>query len=141
MAKESDLLLANQLNIMGKKTNFSKNNKRTVAVDGFMTFDELENGLRIADFECCEKVEVEAFTARCKVQVVRDGNVYITEIPKRVRNKPMFRDDNCSLSLGQDGKYYFVFSLPEQLVDELPEQLVRQASAIAQKVLREIICR
>jgi hypothetical protein len=72
---------------------------------------------------------------------MRDGNVYMTEKPKRQKNKPLFRDDNSSLSLGRDGKYYFVFTLPEQLVAELPEQLVRQASAIAQKVIRELICR
>ena len=105
-----------------------------------MTFGMLENGLRIADFECCEDVEMEQFITKCKVQGMRDGNLYMTELPRRQRNKPLFRDDNSSLSLGRDGKYYFVFTLPEQLVAELPEQLVRQASAIAQKVIRELIC-
>ena len=105
-----------------------------------MTIGMLENGLRTVDFECCEDVQMEAFAARCKVQGMRDGNIYMTELPKRVRNKPLFRDDNSSLSLGRDGKYYFIFTLPEQLVAELPEQLVRQASAIAQKVIRELIC-
>ena len=103
-----------------------------------MTFGKLENGLRTADFMCVEDIGMEAFTAHCKVQVMRDGNVYITELPKRIRNKAIFRDDNCSLSLGQDGKYYFYFSLSKELVDELPAELVRQASAIAQKVIREI---
>ena len=104
-----------------------------------MTFGQLENGLRIADFECCEDVQMEAYIAKCKVQRMRDGNVYITELPKRIRNKPMFRDDCCSLTLGHDGRFYFVFSMPEELVDELPQQLVRQASAIAQKVIRELL--
>lgn len=104
-----------------------------------MTFGELNNGLHTADFMCGEDVELEAYAAKCKVQVMRDGNVYVTELPKRVRNKAIFRDDNCSLSLGRDGKFYFVFTLPEELVDELPEQLVSQAGAIAQKVLRNII--
>ena len=117
----------------------TKNNQRVLTADGMMTFGELENGLRIADFECCEDVQLEAFIAKCKVQVMRDGNVYITELPKRVRNKPMFRDDCCSLTLGHDGRFYFVFSMPAELVDELPQQLVRQAGAIAQKVIREII--
>jgi hypothetical protein len=70
---------------------------------------------------------------------MRDGNVYITELPKRVKNKPMFRDDHYSQSLGRDGRYYFVFSLPEQQVDGLPKELVRQASAIAQKVMKNLI--
>ena len=116
-------------------------NKRMVTLDGMMTFGQLENGLRIADFECCEDVQMEAYIAKCKVQRMRDGNVYITELPKRIRNKPMFRDDCCSLTLGHDGRFYFVFSMPEELVDELPQELVRQAGAIAQKVLRELICK
>ena len=104
-----------------------------------MTFGMLENGLRTADFNCCEDVEMEAFIANFKVQGMRDGNVYMTELPKRVRNKPLFRDDNSSLSLGRDGRYYFYFSLPEEMVEQLPEQLVRQAGAIAQKVIRELV--
>ena len=111
-----------------------------MTLNGMMTFGECENGLRFADFECCEDVEMEPFVGDCRVQVMRDGNVYITERPKRIRNRALLRDDNSSLSLGRDGKYYFVFTLPEQLVAELPEQLVRQASAIAQKVIRELIC-
>lgn len=114
-------------------------NVRVLTLNGMMTFGKLENGLRTADFECCEDVKLEAFIAKCKVQGMRDGNVYITELPKRVRNRPMFRDDNCALTLGHDGRFYFVFSMPAQLVDELPQQLVRQAGAIAQKVLKEII--
>ena len=119
----------------------TKKNVRVVTLNGTMTFGELENGLRTADFECCDDVRLEAFVAKCKVQRMRDGNVYISELPKRVRNRPMFRDDNCSLTWGHDNRFYFVFSMPAQLVDELPQQLVRQAGAIAQKVLREIICK
>ena len=110
-----------------------------VTLDGMMTVGQLENGMHFADFECCEDVQMEAYIAKCKVQLMRDGNVYITELPKRLRNKPMFRDDNSSLTLGRDGRFYFVFSMPAQLVDELPQQLVRQASTIAQKVIRELI--
>lgn len=119
--------------------NTKKNSSKQISVDGLMTFGELNNGLHTADFMCGEDVELEAYAAKCKVQVMRDGNVYVTELPKRIRNKAIFRDDNCSLSLGRDGKFYFVFTLPQELVDELPEQLVSQAGAIAQKVLRNII--
>ena len=114
--------------------------QREVTLDGLMTIGKSENGLRRADFECCEDVEMEAFVAHFKVQYMRDGNIYMTELPKRIRNKAIFRDDNASLSHGQDGKYYFYFSRDEERVDELPQQLVRQAGAIAQKVLRELIC-
>ena len=107
-----------------------------VTLDGMMVFGKLDNGLRYADFECCEDTEMEAFSGNCKVQIMRDGNVYITELPKRIRNRALFRDDNCSLSLGKNGKFYFVFSMPAAQVDELPAELIRQASAIAGKMIR-----
>jgi hypothetical protein len=116
----------------------NKKNEKEITLDGLMTIGRVENMMH-AEFMCCEDVRIDAAVTNCKVQVMRDGNVYITELPKRIKNKPMFRDDNCSLSLGRDGRYYFVFSLPEQLVDELPKQLVRQASAIAQKVMKNLI--
>ena len=110
-----------------------------MTLNGMMTFGECENGLRFADFECCEDAEMLPFSGNCKVQIMRDGNVYITELPKRIRNQALFRDDNCSLSLGQNGKFYFVFSLPSEQLDELPGQLVRQASVIAGKVIHKLM--
>ena len=68
-----------------------------------------------------------------------DGNVYITERPRRQRNSPLFREDNSSLTLGRDGKYYFCFILPEAKSDSLPDALVHQALSIAQKVERTIL--
>ena len=122
-----------------KNNVINRTNESDMTLNGMMTFGECENGLRFADFECCEDVEMEPFVGNCKVQIMRDGNVYITERPKRTRNQALFRDDNCSLSLGQNGKFYFVFSLPSEQLDELPEQLVRQASVIAGKFLRLIM--
>ena len=113
--------------------------KRPVSLEGMMTFSKLENGLRTADFMCFEDVRMEPFRGDCRVQVMRDGNVYISELKKRVRNKALFRDDNASLSHGKDGRWYFCFSLDEDELWLLPDKLVRQASAIAQKVLREIL--
>ena len=104
-----------------------------------MTFGMLSNGLRMADFMCCEDVVADPFEGDFHVQGMRDGNVYMQQKPKRVRNKAIFRDDNASLSHGQDGKWYFYFSLEDKRIGELPEQLVRQATAIAQKVKRELI--
>ena len=113
--------------------------ERQVMLDGLMTLGLLENGLRTADFMCCEDVEMDSFSGTFKVEGKRDGNVYMTEQPKRVRNKAIFRDDNASLSQGQDKRWYFYFSLDEDQLEQLPDKLVRQASAIAQKVLRELI--
>lgn len=131
MAKESVLPLTKNSKTM--KTN-KTNSKMTTMVDGMMTFGETDNGLRILDFICTECVEMEPFMANCKVQGMRDGNVYITERPKQKHNTPLFREDNSSLTLGRDGKYYFCFILPEDLVKQLPDRLVHQALAIAQKV-------
>lgn len=107
-------------------------------VEGLMVFGKLTTELRTLDFECCEDMEMEPFEGIFKVQGMRDGNLYMTEKPKRIRNKALFRDDNSSLSLGQNGRYYFVFSMSEERVLELPQQLVRQAKAIANKVLRDL---
>jgi hypothetical protein len=127
--------------LTGNKILSKQTIQREVTVDGMMVFGQTEDGLRTADFECCEDVHLEAFIAKCKVQIMRDGNVYITELPKRVRNQAIFREDNSSLSHGQDGKYYFYFSIDESRLGELPEQLVRQASAIAQKVIKSLAVR
>ena len=67
-----------------------KESQRQVTLEGMMTFGQLEDGLRTADFQCCEDVEMEVFNGLCKVQMMRDGNVYMTELPKRVRNKPLY---------------------------------------------------
>ena len=124
---------------MKTKSNKNRTNESEMTLNGMMTFGECENGLRFADFECCEEVEMEPFVGDCRVQVMRDGNVYITERPKRIRNRALLRDDNSSLSLGQNGRFYFVFSLPAAELDKLPAQLVRQASAIAGKFMRLIM--
>ena len=104
-----------------------------------MTIGMLENGLRMADFMCCEDIEMQSFSGTFKVEGKRDGNIYMTQLPKRVRNKAIFRDNNASLSQGQDKRWYFYFSLDENQLELLPEKLVKQAGAIAQKVMRELI--
>jgi hypothetical protein len=114
---------------------------KQVTLDGMITFSQFENGMRAADFHCCEEVTIEPFCAHCKVQAMRDGNVYISQLPARKRNKPLFREDNCSLSLGHDGRYHFTFNLPAEQLDMLPQELVRQAGVIARKVMMDIIGR
>ena len=117
----------------------NQNNQSLVTAKGLMVFGQSEKGLHTADFECCDDIQVEPYTGNFKLQIMRDGNVYATERPKRVKNTPIFREDNSSLTLGKDGKYYFVFTMPEQLVTELPSQLVRQARAIARKAMSLMI--
>ena len=112
--------------------------KREITLDGLMTIGKLENGLTTGEFMNCENARIEPFRGDFRVQGMRDGNVYLTQKSKRVKNTPIFRDDNCSLSKGKNGKYYFFFSLEEERIEELPEELVRQASEIAKKVVREL---
>ncbi|MBQ6750872.1 MAG: hypothetical protein IJR02_08950 [Bacteroidaceae bacterium] len=119
------------------KKNKNKNSKLVVdhiMVDGMTTYGKMDNVLHVADFLCTEVVEMEPWTAVCKVQCMRDGNLYVTELPKRVRNKPIYREDNATFSQGQDKRWYFYFSLDEEELPRLPEELVRQAKAIARKV-------
>ena len=136
-APPDDSGLTKHSEIMEKIISISTENQ--VMLDGLLTLGMLENGLKTADFACCEDVALDAFSGTFKVEGKRDGNVYMTEKPKRIRNKALFRDDNASLSQGQDKRWYFYFSLDEDQLEQLPMKLVRQAGAIAQKVLRELI--
>ena len=70
-----------------KKIIFST--ERLVMLDGLMTLGMLENGLRTADFMCCEDVAMDAFSGNFKVQGMRDGNIYMQEQKKRVRNNAL----------------------------------------------------
>ena len=106
---------------------------KQLTLDGLMTIGVMEDGRHSADFQCCEDVEMEKFIGRFKVQAMHDGNLYMEEYPKRIRNHPLFRQDNSSLSLGRNGMYYCVFWLPEAEVRALPEKLVRQANEAAAK--------
>ena len=121
------------------KTRKSRILGEQVMVEGLMTFGKLETGLRTLDFECCEDVAAEAFKGKFVVQGMRDGNVYMSELPKRPMNKPLFREDNCSLSHGRNGRYYFVFSLDDDEVGQLPQKLTEQANAIASKMIRKLL--
>lgn len=98
-----------------------------------MTFTKNEDNLNILDFACCEYAEITPFIANCKVQAMKEGYVYITEMKKRVRNKPLMRTDNASLSKGRDKRYYFIFSMAEAQMDELPDELAYQAMVIANR--------
>ena len=113
--------------------------KKQVTVEGMMTFGQLETGERTLDFQCCEDVQAEAFRGDFYVQGMRDGNVYMEQKPRRQRTPPLFREDNSSLSHGRNGKYYFVFTMDDDQIGRLPQQLVQQAGNIARKVMKEII--
>ena len=101
-----------------------------------MTLGKLSNNLIAVDITCLEDIEMEPFSGNFHVQGMRDGNLYLQERPRRKRNESIFREDNSSLSHGKNGRYYFVFTMEEERLGELPSELIRQASAIAQKVVK-----
>jgi hypothetical protein len=116
----------------------SKNKlKKSVTLDGLMTLGQLDDGRHTADFACCEDVELEQIKGTFSVDIQRDGNVYMTENKKRIRNTPIFREDNSSFSHGRNKRYYYVFSMEDDRIEDLAEELVRQANVIAQKISRE----
>ena len=121
---------------MKKKNNFIE---RQVTLDGMLTISKLDNELRTADFECCEDTEIVPFVGRFRVQAMHNGDVYMQELPKRIRNKPLFKLDNSSLSLGRDGHYYYSFRLPESEVERLPQLLMRESRQMATKVRKNIL--
>lgn len=120
-----------------KKNNVIKSDskKREITLDGFITIGKLEDGRTIGEFLNCEDARIKPFSGNFRVQGSSRGNIYMVEKPKRVKNTPIFRDDNSSLSKGKNGRYYFFFSLEEERIEELPEELVRQAVAIAEKFI------
>ena len=118
----------------------SKNKlKKSVTLDGLMTLGQLDDGRHTADFACCEDVQLEQIKGTFSVQIQRDGNVYMTENKKRIRNSPIFREDNSSFSHGRNKRYYYVFSIEDDRIDEMADELTRQANVIAQKITRELL--
>ncbi len=110
-------------------------NKEPLMLSGVMTYGYDEKGREIADFQNCDPgVMLEPFTAQCKVQRVRDGNLYVTRLPKRIRNRPMFRQDHSSVSKSRNRKYYFVMIMDEADVQEMPDTLIREAREAAGKL-------
>lgn len=123
------------------KKNIEKQTElKPISVDGMLTIVKDEQGLNLMDFDGYDDFDAREISGLYKVKGSFDSKLIMEEKPKRNRgNKPLFKDDNSSLSLGKDGIYYFRFQLPERMIDELPGRLVRQSSAIAQKVIRELL--
>lgn len=129
------------LKLKTMKKNIEKQTElKPISVDGMLTIVKDEQGLNLMDFDGYDDFDAREISGLYKVKGSFDSKLIMEEKPKRNRgNKPLFKDDNSSLSLGKDGIYYFRFQLPERMIDELPGRLVRQSSAIAQKVIRELL--
>lgn len=123
-----------------KKTNKTENFVQSqVMLDGSMIIAREANGLHTADFECCEiNVELEPFMGKCRVQCMRNGNVYVTELPKRKKSRPMKRLDHSSFTMGADRKFHFSFVMPFEGLIQLPEKLKEEAEIVANAIEGEL---
>jgi hypothetical protein len=111
------------------------NTKRMVTLDGMMTYGKLFNGLIVVDFKNYDpEVEVEPVAGRFKGRLMHDGNLYLEQLPRRIRNKPKYRQDHSSVSIGRNGKGYFVMVVDEAELDAFPQILVREANEAAAKM-------
>ena len=108
--------------------------KKQLTLEGMMTLGKNKEGLRTADFACCERVEIERFEGLFKVDGMHDGNIYMVEKPKRKRNHPIFREDNMALSHGKDGYWYVSFRIADEELELLPMKLTKQSASLAKKV-------
>ena len=118
---------------MQKKIKFTE--EKPLTIEGFVTIQKKDDGLYTGDFQCCEDVQMEPVKGDFRVQMMRDGNIYMDQKPKRKRNKPIFRQDHSSLSLGKDGIYYFTFRMPQEEVFNLAATLKREAEEVAKKII------
>ena len=117
---------------MTKKINITQ--QKPLNLDGFMTIQLKDDGLHTADFQCCEDVQMEPFAGNFRVQGMRDGNIYMNQIPKRIRNKPKFREDHSSLSITSHRKIYVVFCESVDDIDEIPKNMVKEVRKLAKKL-------
>lgn len=109
--------------------------EKKVVLDGIMTYSVLKNGLLAGDFKNFEsEVKVEPLVGKFKGQLLRDGNFYFEKLPCRLRNKPRFRQDHSSVTMGRNGKGYFVMVVDEKELEAFPQILVREANEAAAKM-------
>ena len=117
---------------MSKKIDFTQ--QKPLTIEGFVTIQKKDDRLHTADFQCCEDVQMEPFAGNFRVQGMRDGNIYMNQIPKRIRNKPKFREDHSSLSITSHRQIYVVFCESVDEINEAPKNMVREVQRLAKKL-------
>ncbi|MBR0489790.1 MAG: hypothetical protein IJJ68_06285 [Prevotella sp.] len=108
--------------------------EKPLTIEGFVTIQKKDDGLHTADFQCCEDVQMEPVKGEFKVQFMRDGNIYMDQKPKRIRNKPKFREDHSSLSITSHRQIYVVFCESVDEINEAPKNMVREVQRLAKKL-------
>ena len=113
-------------------------NKVKVTLDGMMTYSKLENGLLTARFKNYDtELEVDLVRGKFKCQRMNDGDLYMEQLPRRLRNRPKFRQDHSSVSIGRNGKGYFVLVVDASELSAFPKILLREAYEAAAKMNAE----
>jgi len=109
--------------------------KSLVNIGGTLAIVKKDDGLRLIDFVPNEDapINITPIKGTFSGEVKRDGRGYFDEKKKRIHNKPLFREDHSSLSLGVNGKYYVCFVLPQEQAEQLPELLPHEILSLAQK--------
>ena len=127
-----------------KKNNKNNNSQREVTLDGMMAYSKSEHGLHQADFHNYEgNTEVEPFSGLCHVQIMRGGDMYVDEVKKkkRVRNNPLFSLADSTLTLGRDRIVRFIFMMPEEQMEEIPQRLAQQGHEMSEMLANWIMRR
>ena len=112
-----------------------KKNAVITTLDGMMTFGKTDNGLYVLDFKATEYAELQPFTAGCRVQGMRNGDVYITEVPLEApvkRNPRVFVGKTITVTRRDDGSYRLNFR-PTKLDRRL--DIARYATTVGNEVL------
>lgn len=82
------------------------NPDRTTTVDGTMTFGSTDGGQLVLNFASIEEnVDLQPFTATCRVQTLRNGDVFITQMaqPSVKRNLREFDGLYITVTRRDDG--------------------------------------
>lgn len=80
--------------------------ERTTTLDGMMTFGTTDDGQYVLNFAATEEdVELPTFKATCRVQGMRNGDVYITQLPSAAtrRNPQVYVGRRITVTRRSDG--------------------------------------
>lgn len=75
-------------------------------IDGMLTINQSDDGLKIIDFASVESVNMPPFKVMCLVQAMSNGDVFITEtvtLPSPKRNPHLFVGKYITITRRDDG--------------------------------------
>ena len=84
----------------------SKKNTTPTMLNGMLTINQADDGLKIIDFASFDSVDMTPFKVMCFVQAMRNGDVFITEtvtLPSPKRNPHPFIGKYITITRRDDG--------------------------------------